>query len=211
MGLRLRLTCSRSHGNTKTTTTTTTSDSFEAHHSSAFSLVRLGPGDRNFHILYQICAGLSPQEKQDLKMSNAESYHYLNQSEVFTIQGRSEAEEFKITRAAMDTMGISSREQESIFRVVAAILHLGNVVFQSDKKDGATTSEATAQDLETASDLLKVAAPALLSGQPNIFFFFFFFSECFRLYPLSISLFSLFFQLSPRAKSSREASISRRH
>jgi hypothetical protein len=92
------------------------------------SLVRLGPGDRNFHILYQLCAGLSAEEKLDLKITNAESYHYLNQSEVFTIQGRSEADEFKITRSAMDTMGISSREQESIFRVVASILHLGNVV-----------------------------------------------------------------------------------
>lgn len=90
--------------------------------------MKLGPGDRNFHILYQLCAGLSADEKLDYKLGTAESYHYLNQSEVFTISGRSEAEELKITKAAMDTMGISAREQESIFRVVAAILHLGNVV-----------------------------------------------------------------------------------
>jgi len=127
-------------------------------------LVRLGPGDRNFHILYQICAGLSPEEKRELKVGPAESYHYLNQSEVFTIQGRSEAEEFQVTRSAMNTMGISSAEQESVFRVVAAILHLGNVVFESNKQDGAVISAATAGELETTSDLLRVTLPALTAA-----------------------------------------------
>lgn len=90
-------------------------------------------GERNFHIFYQLCRnGKGFQEKFSLK--EIELYHYLNQSEVNSIEGRSDKEEFNDTMNAMTTMGINDREQESVMKIVASILHLGNLKFTSDSR-----------------------------------------------------------------------------
>jgi len=100
------------------------------------------------------------------KLKEAQAYSYLNQSDVFQIQGRSDGEELKETKAAMETMGFSSNEQQSVFRIVSAILHLGNIAFESDKKDASVVTDQTVEELEIASDLLQVTSSSLRSGSP---------------------------------------------
>lgn len=67
-------------------------------------------------------------------MESPQSYHYLNQSKSYELEGVSDAHEYLATRRAMDIVGISEEEQDAIFRVVAAILHLGNVNFAKGKE-----------------------------------------------------------------------------
>ncbi|CAL9074190.1 unnamed protein product [Musa acuminata var. zebrina] len=84
--------------------------------------------ERNYHCFYLLCA--APQEiVEKYKLGKPSSFHYLNQSNCYELVGVSDAHDYLATRRAMDIVGISAQEQDAIFRVVAAILHLGNIDF----------------------------------------------------------------------------------
>ncbi|KAK6139637.1 hypothetical protein DH2020_026621 [Rehmannia glutinosa] len=89
--------------------------------------------ERNYHCFYLLCAA-PPEEREKYKLGNPESFHYLNQSKCYKLDGISDSEEYLATRRAMDIVGISEAEQDAIFRVVAAILHLGNIEFAKGKE-----------------------------------------------------------------------------
>ncbi|CAI5995861.1 unnamed protein product [Closterium sp. NIES-65] len=95
-------------------------------------VVQITDPERNYHAFYQVCCGASEEERARLKLGAAETYHYLNQSNCYEIPGKdSNAVEYQKTRRAMEVVGLTLDEQESIFRVVAAILHLGNITFKA--------------------------------------------------------------------------------
>ncbi|KAL9395723.1 hypothetical protein Peur_009976 [Populus x canadensis] len=73
------------------------------------------------------------EEIEKYKLGNPKSFHYLNQSNCYELVGVSDAQEYITTRRAMDVVGINEKEQDAIFRVVAAILHLGNINFEKDE------------------------------------------------------------------------------
>ncbi|CAL9036916.1 unnamed protein product [Musa banksii] len=84
--------------------------------------------ERNYHCFYLLCA--APQEiVEKYKLGKPSSFHYLNQSNCYELVGVSDAHDYLATRRAMDIVGISAQEQDAIFRVVAGILHLGNIDF----------------------------------------------------------------------------------
>ncbi|KAJ3672107.1 hypothetical protein LUZ60_006828 [Juncus effusus] len=84
--------------------------------------------ERNYHCFYMLCAA-PPEHKDKYKLGEPQTFHYLNQSNCYKITGLDETKEYLETRKAMEVVGINNHEQESIFRVVAAILHLGNIEF----------------------------------------------------------------------------------
>ncbi|XP_046682194.1 unconventional myosin-Va isoform X2 [Homalodisca vitripennis] len=81
------------------------------------------PEERNYHILYQLCAGR--EEYPYLKLDDATIYRYLSQEAV--IPGVDDAQCFQETISALVTLGFSERKITDIFRVLASILHLGNI------------------------------------------------------------------------------------
>nr|AHI45151.1 myosin [Zea mays] len=84
--------------------------------------------ERNYHCFYFLCA--APLEDiKSYKLGDPSSFHYLNQSTCIKLDEISDAKEYLATRSAMNTVGITEQEQEAIFRVVAAVLHLGNISF----------------------------------------------------------------------------------
>ncbi|KAK8479860.1 hypothetical protein V6N13_037410 [Hibiscus sabdariffa] len=66
-----------------------------------------------------------------------------------------DAEEYLATRKAMDVVGMTQEEQEAIFRVVAAILHLGNVEFDRGKESDSSEpkDDKSRFHLKTAAEL----------------------------------------------------------
>ncbi|XP_019449127.1 PREDICTED: myosin-2-like isoform X2 [Lupinus angustifolius] len=93
-------------------------------------VVQLGSSERSFHIFYQLCAGASSALKERLNLRDASNYKYLNQSECMTIGGIDDAKKFQELMKALDAVRVCEEDQELIFKMVAAILWLGNISFQ---------------------------------------------------------------------------------
>ncbi|XP_044349475.1 myosin-17 isoform X10 [Triticum aestivum] len=111
--------------------------------------------ERNYHCFYFLCSAPSEDIKK-YKLGDPSSFHYLNQSSCIRVDGINDAEEYLATRNAMDMVGITEEEQEAIFRVVAAVLHLGNISFaKGTEADSSVIKDAKARfHLNTAGELL---------------------------------------------------------
>ncbi|KAF9561042.1 Myosin type-2 heavy chain 1 [Mortierella alpina] len=83
--------------------------------------------ERNYHIFYQLVAGAPPSEKKELDLQSINQFNYLKQGGIQTINGVDDAAEFEITQRALSTIGISVHVQWDIFRLLAALLHIGNI------------------------------------------------------------------------------------
>ncbi|KAK4299769.1 hypothetical protein Pmani_027986 [Petrolisthes manimaculis] len=92
----------------------------------------LNEHERSFHIFYQICAGTTPQQKEQLGISSPEYFEYLQQSGVYKVDGTNDAQEFQETLKAMQVMGMSDETQNNMLKIVAAILHMGNISFYEE-------------------------------------------------------------------------------
>lgn len=82
-------------------------------------------GERNYHILYQICA--ARDQWPELMLDHQDKFRYLNQGNSPNINRVSDLDQFSETVAAFDTLGFSANDVDDIVKVCAAILHLGNV------------------------------------------------------------------------------------
>eukprot|EP01135_Chromosphaera_perkinsii_P001858 Nk52_evm7s212 gene=Nk52_evmTU7s212 len=112
--------------------------------------------ERNFHIFYQLCAGASSQEKESLGVSEPDYFSYLNRTGCYTVDDADDREEYAAMRKAMNTVGISGGDQESILKIVAGILHLGNISFVEDE-GGVNSMVENEQFLQFPAYLLEVS------------------------------------------------------
>ncbi|XP_051141861.1 myosin-6-like isoform X2 [Andrographis paniculata] len=118
--------------------------------------------ERNYHCFYMLCA--APREVvEKYKLGNSRTFHYLNQSNCHKLDGINDSKEYLTTRNAMGTVGMSSDEQDAIFRVVAAILHLGNVEFTKGKETDSSMpkDEQSRFHLTAAAELFMCDAKSL--------------------------------------------------
>ncbi|VVA89970.1 unnamed protein product [Arabis nemorensis] len=115
--------------------------------------------ERNYHCFYMLCAA-PEQETERYKLGKPSTFRYLNQSNCYALEGLDDSKEYLATRKAMDVVGIDSEEQDAIFRVVAAILHLGNIEFAKGED-----SEASEPKDENSRFHLKVAAELFMCDE----------------------------------------------
>jgi myosin-1 len=83
-----------------------------------------------------------------------QSYVYTSRSKCYDVQGIDDHAEFKDTLNAMKVIGLTQAEQDNIFRMLAAILWLGNVSFQEDDSGNAAIVDQSVVDF--AAYLLEV-------------------------------------------------------
>ncbi|KAM9965453.1 hypothetical protein ACTFIW_005269 [Dictyostelium discoideum] len=114
--------------------------------------------ERNYHIFYQLLAGASDELKEKLKLGEPEDYHYLSQSGCIRIENINDVEDFEHVKYAMNVLGLPEDKQFTIFSIVSAVLHIGNLKFEkSEKTQGAEGSEVSNKDtLKIIAQLLSV-------------------------------------------------------
>ncbi|XP_063199799.1 unconventional myosin-XV [Chroicocephalus ridibundus] len=118
--------------------------------------------ERNYHIFYEMLAGLPTQQRQRYCLQGAETYYYLNQGGNCEIPGKDDAEDFRRLLNTMEVLSFSVEEQNSIFRILSSVLHLGNVYFEkyeTDCQEVATVVSAT--EIRTVAELLQVSPEGL--------------------------------------------------
>ncbi|OCL03844.1 hypothetical protein AOQ84DRAFT_391948 [Glonium stellatum] len=97
--------------------------------------------ERNYHIFYQLVAGATDAEREELGLLPVEQFDYLNQGSAPVIDGVDDKAEFDATRNSLTTIGVAPDTQSQIFRILAALLHLGNVKITASRTDSSLSPE----------------------------------------------------------------------
>ncbi|AQK62955.1 Myosin-12 [Zea mays] len=118
--------------------------------------------ERNYHCFYMLCSA-PPEDVKRFKVGDPRSFHYLNQTNCYEVANVDDAREYIETRNAMDIVGIDQEEQDAIFRVVAAILHLGNINFSKGQEIDSSKlrDDKSVHHLKTVAELLMCDEKAL--------------------------------------------------
>ncbi|KAG9506930.1 class II myosin [Fusarium musae] len=118
--------------------------------------------ERNFHIFYQFAKGASQQYRETFGVQKPETYVYTSRSKCLDVDGIDDLAEFQDTLNAMKVIGLTQAEQDEIFRMLAAILWVGNIQFQEDQGGYAEVIDRSVVDF--AAYLLEVTPDQLISG-----------------------------------------------
>uniref|UniRef100_A0A8C5CMG5 Myosin X n=1 Tax=Gadus morhua TaxID=8049 RepID=A0A8C5CMG5_GADMO len=113
-------------------------------------VVRQNPGERNYHIFYALLAGTHTPQREALGLTHADHYYYLKQSGCVDDKTINDTHTFKEVMNAMRTTQFSEEHIGDILRLLAGVLHAGNIEFMT--AGGAQVSSPAA--LSRTSDLL---------------------------------------------------------
>ncbi|GLG96071.1 Myosin-VIIa [Gryllus bimaculatus] len=149
-------------------------------------IVYLNEGERNYHIFYGMLEGLTVDEKLKLQLGPASSFNYLKcvnialffkkspctshilQGSAIKCDGRDDGKEFAVVRAAMKVLLFSDEEIWEIIKLLATILHLGNVKYKATVTATVDASQVTdVKAAERIADFLGVAKQPLVTALTN--------------------------------------------
>ncbi|XP_072121989.1 unconventional myosin-VI isoform X3 [Mobula birostris] len=138
--------------------------------------------ERNYHIFYRLCAGAPEDIRQKFHLTSPDNFRYLNrgctkyfankESDKQILQNRKSPEclkegsmkdpllddhgDFNRMCVAMKKIGLGDAEKLDLFRVVAGVLHLGNVDFEEagSSSGGCILKNKSGQSLGYCAELL---------------------------------------------------------
>ncbi|VDK63901.1 unnamed protein product [Onchocerca ochengi] len=98
-------------------------------------VIKQAPGERSYHIFYQIMSGQIAGLKEKLFLTREISdYHLISQAEV-TIDGVDDKEEMQTTDESFDIMHFTEQEKQDLFSLVAGIMHMGETKFKQRQRE----------------------------------------------------------------------------
>lgn len=118
--------------------------------------------ERNFHIFYQFTKGASENYRQLFGVQKPEQYVYTSGSKCTSVDTIDDIKDYKDTLKAMQVIGLSQDEQDQIFRLLAAILWIGNISFIEDAEGNAQIRDTSVTDF--VAYLLQVDAQLLIKS-----------------------------------------------
>ena len=102
--------------------------------------------ERSFHIFYQFTKAAPKEYRDTFGIQQPQSYLYTNRSKCFDVPGIDDARDFQDTLNAMKIIGLSKAEQDSIFRMLAAVLWVGNITFVDNDQGGVDITDQSVVD-----------------------------------------------------------------
>ncbi|KAL1023382.1 hypothetical protein UPYG_G00040140 [Umbra pygmaea] len=87
--------------------------------------------ERNYHIFYCMLMGMPAEQKKILSLGTASEYNYLTMGNCTSCEGRDDIKEYAHFRSAMKILMFSENDSWEINKLLAAILHLGNIDFEA--------------------------------------------------------------------------------
>ncbi|XP_061610261.1 myosin VIa isoform X1 [Phyllopteryx taeniolatus] len=145
-------------------------------------ICRQSAEERNYHIFYRLCAGAPDDIRLKFHLSSPDMFRYLNrgctrffaskETDKQILENRKSSEhvkagplkdpllddhcDFQRMLVAMKKIGLGDVEKLELFRVVAGVLHLGNVDFEEagSTSGGCSIKKQSGQMLEHCAELL---------------------------------------------------------
>ncbi|KAG2914866.1 Unconventional myosin-Ia, partial [Phytophthora cactorum] len=125
-------------------------------------LLHQNPEERSFHIFYELLEGADKELLGVLGLQKGGKYELLNSYGTNFARKRAVADKYaqlyvETVRAFEDT-GVGELERLDIFKILAALLHLGNVNFTADngQEDATAVTAASRFHLEKCAELVGV-------------------------------------------------------
>jgi myosin-1 len=112
--------------------------------------------ERNFHIFYQFTKAASQEHQASFGVQPPTTYSYTSKSKCYDVPGIDDAADMKDTLNAMNVIGMSKPEQDDVFRMLSAVLWIGNISFKEDDQGNAEIVDQSVVDF--VAYLLEVEA-----------------------------------------------------
>jgi myosin-6 len=89
--------------------------------------------ERNYHVFYRMCKGSPDSMKQALNLqSDVTQYNFLKDGVCGDIKFLDDVKDFAVMEKSMNDCGLDPKEKANVFRISAAVLHIGNIPFTED-------------------------------------------------------------------------------
>ncbi|XP_016768916.1 myosin heavy chain, muscle isoform X21 [Apis mellifera] len=99
--------------------------------------------ERSYHIFYQMMSGSVPGLKDMCLLSN-NIYDYVNVSQgKITIPNVDDGEECVLTDQAFDVLGFTQEEKNDIYKITAAVMHMGGMKFKQRGREEQAEADGT--------------------------------------------------------------------
>ncbi|XP_071860536.1 myosin heavy chain isoform X16 [Bombus fervidus] len=99
--------------------------------------------ERSYHIFYQMMSGSVPGLKDMCLLSN-NIYDYVNVSQgKITIPNVDDGEECTLTDQAFDVLGFTQEEKNDIYKITAAVMHMGGMKFKQRGREEQAEADGT--------------------------------------------------------------------
>uniref|UniRef100_A0A8C4RJA4 Myosin VIIAb n=1 Tax=Erpetoichthys calabaricus TaxID=27687 RepID=A0A8C4RJA4_ERPCA len=113
--------------------------------------------ERNYHIFYCMLKGMTADQKKKLGLGKATDYIYLTMGHCTVCDGRDDAKEYSNIQSAMKVLMFTDTENWEISKLLAAILHMGNLRYEARMYDNLDACEVVrSSSLAAAAVLLEV-------------------------------------------------------
>ncbi|XP_057552632.1 myosin-15 [Hippopotamus amphibius kiboko] len=120
------------------------------------------PGERNYHIFYQILSGKKELLDMLLVSENPSDFHFCSHGAV-AVESSDDAEELLATDQAMDILGFLPDEKYASYKLTGAILHFGNMKFKQKPREEQVEADGT-ENADKAAFLMGVNSSELVKG-----------------------------------------------
>ncbi|KAG7204040.1 hypothetical protein KM043_001899 [Ampulex compressa] len=90
-------------------------------------------GERTFHCFYQLLNGCGEAELNKLRLvRDSAAYFYVTNGD-HNKASTTDRSDYKTVNSAMSALGFSQNEMQTIWNIIAGILHLGNITFKHEE------------------------------------------------------------------------------
>ncbi|XP_029021997.1 unconventional myosin-Ig [Betta splendens] len=136
-------------------------------------VVQQQPGERNFHSFYQLLRGGSDEMLKAFNLHSDPAAYAFTREGAAAATSNNDRTSLKAVMSALEVIGFSVEEIRSVYQILASILHLGNLQFESDNESVqirgadalAHVAELTATDPDGVSSSLLFRTVATGGGE----------------------------------------------
>ncbi|XP_029682418.1 unconventional myosin-XV [Takifugu rubripes] len=118
--------------------------------------------ERNYHVFYELLAGMNDWDKQELYLQAAETYYYLNQGGSCELKGKQDKQDFQLLLRCFKTIGLQADQISAVWAILSSILQLGNMCFSSYESESFEVARVFSEtEARRVGCLLQISSEAL--------------------------------------------------